>query len=162
MNVNKIKIISSKNDYVIKDGVLFAKPAGATPMVGKDNRMYLSYDLGFKLVIPTGMIALILAPNDASKYSVAQCGNFMLLPGTHETVNIEYKINTDAIPRVFEKDEVCAQILFISTASVEFENIIEESNDVAKEEAVAVKEMPVSVDEDPLAEAESNDTQEAA
>jgi len=133
MILNKIKVISSKNEYVIKDGVILAKPAGVTPSVGRDNKMYISYDLGLKLVIPTGMIALILPPNESSRFSVYQSGNFILMPGTHDNVIMEYKINTDAVPRVFEKDEVCAQIIFISTSNVEFETVIEEEKSAAVE-----------------------------
>ena len=136
MTLNKIKVISSKNDYVIKDGVLFAKPAGVLPAVGKDNRMYLSYDLGIKLVIPNGVIAFVMAPNESSMHSVVQSGNFVLLPGTHEKVSIEYKINTDAIPRVFEKDEICAQIVFLNSTTSTFETIIEEAEKVADPEPV--------------------------
>ena len=133
MKLNKIKVISKKNDYVIKDGVIFAKPAGVTPAMAKDNRMYLVYDLGLKLVIPKGCIALILPPNESSKFSVSQTGNFVLLPGEHESVSIEYKVNTDAIPRVFEKDEVCAQIVILDTANVEFETIVEEDDKLEAE-----------------------------
>ena len=134
MTKNIIKIVSTKSDYFVKDGVIFAKPANAYPNVGKDNKMYLAYDLGFKLTIPSGVIAMILPPNDASKYSVFQSGNFVLLPGVHESVTIEYKINTDAIPRVFEQQEICAQIVFISTKELEFESIVEETKEDAKED----------------------------
>lgn len=140
MIMNKIKIISSKNDYIIKDGVVLAKPAGVTPSVGRDNKMYISYDLGLKLVIPNGMIALILPPNESSKFSVYQSGNFVLLPGTHDQVSMEYKINTDAVPRVFEKDEICAQIIFISTHGIEFETVIEEDKTVVAEKANETKQ----------------------
>ena len=130
---NIIKIVSTKSDYFVKDGVIFAKPANAYPNVGKDNKMYLAYDLGFKLTIPSGVIAMILPPNDASKYSVFQSGNFVLLPGVHDSVTIEYKINTDAIPRVFEQQEICAQIVFLSTKELEFESIVEEIKEETKD-----------------------------
>lgn len=127
MNMNyKVKITSSKNDHFVKDGVLFAKPTGAIPMVGKDNKLFISYDLGLSIVVPAGVIGLILPPNNSSMFSVAQTGNFILMPGTHEKVSIEYKTNTDAIPRVFEKDEICAQILFLTVGDISFENVIEE------------------------------------
>jgi len=134
MNKNTIKVISKKSDYFIKDNVLFARPVGALPLIAKDNRMYLAYDLGINLVIPTGMIALVMAPNDSSKYSVTQTGNFVLLPGTHENVTIEYKVNTDAIPRVFEQSETCAQIVFVQTNSLTFETEIIEDVKIRIEE----------------------------
>jgi hypothetical protein len=124
MKMNKIKVISEKSNFVIKDGVIFANPSGATPAIAMDNRMYVSYDLGIKLIIPTGVVALLLPPNNASRFSVSQTGNFVLLPGVHENVSIEYKVNTDAIPRVFEKDEQCAQIVFVSTEQMQFETEI--------------------------------------
>lgn len=158
--MNKIKVISEKNNFVIKDGVIFANPNGATPAIAMDNRMYVIYDLGIKLVIPTGVVALLLPPNNASKFSVAQTGNFVLLPGVHENVSIEYKVNTDSIPRVFEKDEQCAQIVFISTEQVQFETEIvvneTETKDSVKESAVDF----TSIDEATEAEVEFDNQQE--
>ena len=160
MNMNKIKVISEKNNFVIKDGVIFANPNGATPAIAMDNRMYVIYDLGIKLVIPTGVVALLLPPNNASKFSVAQTGNFVLLPGVHENVSIEYKVNTDSIPRVFEKDEQCAQIVFISTEQVQFETEIvvneTETKDSVNESAVDF----TSIDEATEAEVEFDNQQE--
>ena len=158
--MNKIKVISEKNNFVIKDGVIFANPNGATPAIAMDNRMYVIYDLGIKLVIPTGVVALLLPPNNASKFSVAQTGNFVLLPGVHENVSIEYKVNTDSIPRVFEKDEQCAQIVFISTEQVQFETEIvvneTETKDSVNESAVDF----TSIDEATEAEVEFDNQQE--
>lgn len=128
----KVKISSVKNDHFIKDNVLFAKPKGATPMSGKDNKMFIVYDLGLKITVPNGIIGLILPPNNSSMYSVAQTGNFILMPGNHDNVSIEYKINTDAIPRVFEQNEVCAQILFLSVGDISFESIVEEKQEIAE------------------------------
>ena len=144
--MNKVKVISEKNNFVIKDGVIFANPDGATPTVAMDNRMYIIYDLGIKLVIPTGMIALVLPPNNSSRFSVSQSGNFVLLPGVHEKVSIEYKINTDSIPRVFEKDEQCAQIVFISTEQAQFETEIVTNEAEAKEPVPVVEEEALQVD----------------
>lgn len=158
--MNKIKVISEKNNFVIKDGVIFANPNGATPAIAMDNRMYVIYDLGIKLVIPTGVVALLLPPNNASRFSVAQTGNFVLLPGVHENVSIEYKVNTDSIPRVFEKDEQCAQIVFISTEQVQFETEIvvneTETKDSVKESAVDF----TPIDEATEAEVEFDNQQE--
>ena len=166
--MNKVKVISEKNNFVIKDGVIFANPNGATPVAAMDNRMYIIYDLGIKLVIPTGMIALILPPNNSSRFSVAQSGNFVLLPGVHEKVSIEYKINTDSIPRVFEKDEQCAQIVFISTEQVQFETEIAVKDVEATENAntdstsEVIEDITVDPGEPMAAEVEFDNTQEAA
>jgi hypothetical protein len=124
---NTIKVTSKTNNFVVKDNVIFAKPNGVTPMVGPDNRMFIRYDLGLSLFIPNGYIALLLPPNEASTRSLAQSGSFVLLPGAHDVV-MDYKINTDAVPKVFEKDDVCAQIVFINTAAVLIKTeVVEES-----------------------------------
>lgn len=156
MNMNyKVKISSSNNVHFTKDGVLFAKPIGATPMIGKDNKMFISYDLGVGITIPVGVIGLILPPNNASMFSVSQTGNFILMPGVHEKVTIEYKINTDAIPRVFEKEEVCAQILFLTPGDIEIENeVIEDEKRAGKDESSI---NTISEDE-PVSDAISEDS----
>ena len=124
MNSYKIKVYTSENKHVTKDGVLFAKPVSAMPFAGKDNKMFLSYKLGMDIEIPAGMVGLILPPNEASSFSVSQTGQFILMPGLNKDVTIEYKINTDSIPRVFEQNEICAQIVFLSLSAVDFETVI--------------------------------------
>lgn len=119
-----VTIKSTSNNHIVKDGVVYARPAMATPNRSKDNRLFLSYNLGMDLHIPGGVIALIMPPNEASHYSVTQTGMFVLTPGEHKDITIEYKINTDAIPRVFEQEEICAQIVFVSTGTINFDNIV--------------------------------------
>lgn len=150
----KIKVYTTENKHHTKDGVLFAKPVSAAPMVGKDNKMFLSYKLGMDIEVPAGMIGLILAPNESSIYSVSQTGNFVLMPGLNKDVTIEYKINTDSIPRVFEQDEVCAQIVFLSTASVQFETVIVSPEPATKQDQ--------TVDPEPVMDGTQNEVLETA
>lgn len=111
--MKSISIITKNNTHTVKDGVLNAKSDRLVPIRGLDGRMILRYYFDFKIDIPSGAIGLVLPPNTASSTSLAQVGSFVLMPGLTEEPYIDYKLNTDAIPSVYEKEDFCASIVFL-------------------------------------------------
>lgn len=108
-----IIITTQANTHQIKDGILSVKSGRLIPVRGNDGRMILRYYFDCKITIPQNVIGLVFPPNTASSMSLSQVGSYILFPGVNEEPFIEYKINTDAIPAVFEQQDFCASIVFL-------------------------------------------------
>ena len=108
-----ILIETTNNSHVEKDGVVSVKSDRLIPVRGMDGRMVLRYYFDCAITVPQGTIGFIVPPNNTSIMSLTQVGQFLLMPGRNAEPCIEYKLNTDAIPAVYEKDDFCASIVFL-------------------------------------------------
>lgn len=113
--MNKVIIRTKSNTYTVKDGVLSAKSDRLVPLRGLDGKMVLRYYFDFELTVPKGVIGIVVPGNEIGMTSVSHVGTFLIHPGKIEEPYIDYKLNTDVIPTVLEKDDVVANIVFVKT-----------------------------------------------
>lgn len=83
---------------------------------GRDNKIIIEYKAGFSVEIPEGYIGMLLPISRIFIGSLSMPSSIeTFTPGWHDVV-ARFKINTDAIPSVFEvKDEFVKLILIKNT-----------------------------------------------
>lgn len=153
MKEKTIIVTTQTNTHQVKDGVLSVKSDRLVPVRGNDGRMILRYYFDCKITVPQNVIGLVLPPNVASGMSLSQVGSYILFPGVNEEPFIEYKINTDAIPAVFEQQDFCASIIFLP--------IITEHPGFSIETVIKPVDQPVKEEAQPEAKEEQADVNPA-
>lgn len=146
-----ISIKTKSNTHSIKDGVLSVKSDRLLPVRGIDGKMVLRYFFDLSLTIPKGVIGLVLPPNELSMLSIDHVGSFIFLPGVIEEPFIDFKLNTDVIPTVLEKEDIVANIIFLNAvldADIKVETIIAE-DDAVETKNNANDEVPLGTTVDP-------------
>lgn len=164
MNNKAIVVTTTDNTHQYKHGILTVKSNNLVPVKSLDNRILLRYMFDCSIFVPDGVLGIILPPQGSEYSSLSQVGSYILPPGLHSQPSISYKINTDAMPSVFEKEDFCASIVFVYTGSpyakgkgIELETKIipaktnaTDSEVVVPDEVTCAPEEQVNLEEKPI------------
>ncbi len=107
--------------------------------VGKDGRLVLIYRSGLSIEIPEGHIGILVPTKLAPIYSLEDAGGLQVFNAGYKGELIgRYKISTNSVPAVFEKEEEFARLMIIETAKLDItiEEAENENQGVVEDEQV--------------------------
>ena len=112
MTINKISNAAAMPE--VKNGIIELKAIDIITEVGRDGRVIIGYKTGLEVLLSDGEIGFIYMPDRAAGNSLyPAAGTQVVKPGDSGELIVRYKTNTDAIPSVFDKDDVCA-VLYVT------------------------------------------------
>lgn len=134
INKNHAKAEVNRVGNVIELGT-----TGINMEVNPDASPSFIHHSGVSLEIPEGYIGLVLPGNDLASKSYIMSSPGYIVSGVTEEITVKFKLNTTAVPNLYNPGEVFARVLIIKNDQDLSYTTVEDIKEEGKEET---KETP--------------------